>query len=638
MTTSTDQFQFQAEVQQLLDIVINSLYSNKDIFLRELISNASDALDKRRFQGLTDDTVATEDELEIRIERDPALRTLSVSDNGIGMSRDDLVTNLGTIAKSGTAEFLAAVERTKGPAAPDLIGQFGVGFYASFMVADRVTVVARKAGEASATKWESSGQGSYTLNDAERDGAGTTVTLHLKNIDSENGIKDYTDQWVVAEIVRRYSDFVSYPIRMEMEQRRTEDDKPVVATEVDTLNSMQAIWTRATGEVPDEEYDEFYKHITHDWASPLARISTRLEGAVDARALIYIPSHAPPDLYYREMSYRGLQLYVRRVFILDECRDLMPPYLRFIRGVVDAENLSLNVSRELLQQDRQIAAIRKFLVRKILEELKRLKTQEREKYATFWTQFGPVIKEGLLGFDERREAILDLVLTPSSAGDDQTSLAEYVTRMRPNQEQIFYLTAPTREAAAKSPHAEVYLAKGYEVLFFTDPVDEVWLQQAPEFDGKVWRSVDRGAVELPADARDEKEEKQLEEQRTESAGLVDALRTHLKDRVKDIQLTNRLTTSAACLVGDTQDLPPGMAEMLRRMGQEVPEVKRILELNPSHPIMEKLRKHYETDADDPVIATSATLLYDQALLAEGGQVDDPAALSAAIADLMLKTL
>jgi molecular chaperone HtpG len=634
MSASVTEHQFQAEVQQLLDIVINSLYSNKDIFLRELISNASDAIDKRQFESLTDESLSGEGDPSIRLERDPELRTLFLIDDGIGMTEEELVTNLGTIARSGTAEFLKNAGNKAD--APDLIGQFGVGFYSSFMVADRVEVLTRKAGEEKATKWESAGQGSYHIEEAERAGAGTTIILHLKNVDGDNGIKDYTDEWVLKEIVRRYSDFVSYPIVMKTTTPGT-DDEPA-ETKDETLNSQEAIWTRDSSEVTDEEYQEFYKHITHDWTAPLTRVASKLEGAVDARTLIFVPSKAPMDLYHREMSYRGLQLYVKRVFIMDECRDLMPTHLRFIKGVVDAENLSLNVSRELLQQDRQISAIRKFLVRKVMDELKKLKNQKPEKYQEFWTQFGAVLKEGLLSFEEKKEAILDLTLVNSSADESITSLSEYVARMRPNQEHIFYLTAPTLDAARHSPHAEVFLERGLEVVYFTDPVDEVWLQQPPEFEGKQWKSVDKGEVDLGDEEEDKGAVEKLKEQTKSHTELVAALQEHLSDQIKEIRLTNRLTTSAACLVGDANEMSPQILEMLRQAGQEVPESKRTLELNPDHAIVTALKARHAGKPDDPALKSYAQLLFGQAVLAEGGQLEDPVAFGDLVASLMSESL
>src|SRR5438552_8651253 len=468
MSTTSERHDFQAEVRQLLDLMIHSLYSHKDIFLRELISNASDALDKLRFEALTRPELLPAGELEIRLEADATARTLSVHDNGIGMTREEVVQNIGTIARSGTKEFLKALRESQGQAAaPELIGQFGVGFYSSFMAADRITVVTRKAGEETATRWESTGEG-YTLGDAERDIAGTTVTLHLKPKDEEDGLRDYTDAHVLRDIVKRYSDFVAYPIRLGGE----------------TLNSMKAIWARPKDEVTEDEYREFYKHIAHDWHDPLEHIAVHIEGTFEARALLYIPSTAPLDLW-RETGHQGVQLYVKRVFIMDDCKELLPPSLRFVRGVVASDDLSLNVSREILQQNRQIQAIRKYLVRRVLAALKDMKESSADKYRTFWTEFGAVLKEGLLGFEEGAERVLELVLAPSTyvpAG--LTSLGDHVARMKDGQEAIYYMTGPSATAVERSPQLEAFRDKGYEVLFFTDPVDELWLRLPREPDGK----------------------------------------------------------------------------------------------------------------------------------------------------------
>jgi molecular chaperone HtpG len=647
MANTAERHEFNAEVKQLLDIVVHSLYSNKDVFLRELISNASDALDKLRFRGLTESDILPSDDLHIRLAVDKSVRTLSISDNGIGMSRSEAIDNLGTIAKSGTAEFLRVVRESREQRlAPELIGQFGVGFYASFMVADRVTVVTRKAGETDATLWESAGEGSYMVSPAERETPGTTVTLHLKTVDAEDGIEDYTDEWVIKRIVKRYSDFVAYPIRMKSEPPPLERDaagKPRDAVSSppgdETINSMKAIWTRAPEEVTDEEHKEFYKHITHDWQDPLERVYVKMEGAVEARALLYIPSQAPFDIYHHEMSYRGLQLYVRRVFIMDECRDLMPPHFRFIKGVVDAEDLSLNVSRELLQQDRQIRAIRRFLVRKLNDTLQKLMRNRLDDYRLFWRQFGPVLKEGLLAPEESTESLLGLVLTYSSHDPAQlTSLEEYVTRMPEQQKSIYYLTGPTIETVRHSPQTEAFLAKGYEVLFFADPVDEIWLRHAPDFEGKRWQSVGRGAAAMGTDEERQAAEAKLQEQARDHASLLKAMYEQLKEQVKEVRLTNRLTSSPACLVGEQDDLPPQLLEMLRRAGQDVPEVKRVLELNPDHPVTQRLFERFERDHDAEAVGDYAALLYGQAVLSEGGQLKDPAEFSRRLASLMERAI
>ncbi len=479
MSERAERHEFQAEVRELLDLMIHSLYSHKDIFLRELISNASDALDKIRFEALSRPELASR-ELEITLEVDAAARTLAVHDHGIGMSRSEVVENLGTIARSGTREFLRAIREAKAAAAPELIGQFGVGFYASFMVADRITVVTRRAGTEEATLWESTGDGSYTIGPAERPAAGTTVTLHLKPQDEEDGLNDYTKAGVLKDIVKRYSDFVTYPIRLQGE----------------TLNSMKAIWARDRDAVTEDEHREFYKHISHDWNDPLEHLSVHMEGSFEARALLYIPSKAPFDLHDRDGGHRGLSLYVKRVFIMDDWRELLPPHLRFVRGVVSSDDLSLNVSREILQKDRQIQAIRKYLVRRLHAALREMKEQRAERYRTFWAEFGAVLKEGLLGIDEEPDRLLELVLAASTDSPALSSLGEYVTRMKSGQPAIYYLTAASREAAERSPHLEAVRARGYEVLFFLDPIDELWLRMRREFEGKPLMSVSQGGVDL----------------------------------------------------------------------------------------------------------------------------------------------
>ena len=629
-----EKLEFQAEAKQLLNLMIHSVYSNQDVFLRELISNASDACDRLRFEGLTHSDLLPDEHFSVNIHIDREARILSLSDNGIGMSREEVVKNIGTIAKSGTSEFLHSMSKnTDQKASLELIGQFGVGFYASFMVADEVTVLTRKAGESGATRWASSGGDSYEIEEAERDGAGTTIRLKLKSTEGDDATADYTDEWLLRQIVKRYSDFVAYPIHLKIEGA----DPP---TSTDPLNSMKAIWRRAAEEVSDEEYAEFYKHIAHDWNAPLLHLSSRIEGNFEARALLYLPSVSPFDLYHREMAHRGIQLYVKRIFIMDECRDLMPEYLRFVKGVVDAEDLSLNVSREMLQQNVQIEIIRKHLVKKVLDALKELKESDGEKYRGFWAQFGPVIKEGLLDLSQKRERILDLVLCESTTEESGfTSLAEAVSRMPEDQPFIYYLTGPSREHLINSPHVEAFVDRNIEVLLFTDPVDEVWLEQnPPEFAGKKFQSALRGEIDL--DSTDEKErvEAKREKETEDFKQLLDALRTGVQDHVKEVRVSNRLTSSPACLIVDKGDLSPQISEWLRRSGQKVPDVKPILEINPSHPLLAKLKAVCDADAKDPRLTDYATLLYGQAMLAEGGHLEDPAAFSRRIAELMLKAL
>jgi molecular chaperone HtpG len=619
MTDQPERHEFQTEVRELLDLMIHSLYSHKDIFLRELISNASDALDKVRFEAISRPELAPERELEITLEVDAQARTLAVYDNGIGMSREEVVQNLGTIARSGTREFLGALREAQAAGAPELIGQFGVGFYSSFMVADRITVVTRRAGTEEAVRWESTGAGGYTLEPAERSGAGTTVTLHLKPADEEDGLHDYTQPALLKDLVKRYSDFVAYPIRLGGE----------------TLNSMKAIWARGKDEVSEEEHREFYKHISHDWNDPLEHLSVHIEGGFEARALLYIPSRAPFDLHHRDGGHRGLSLYVKRVFIMDDWRELLPTYLRFVRGVVSSDDLSLNVSREILQKDRQVQAIRKFLVRRILGALKEMKEQRAEKYRTFWTEFGAVLKEGLVGFEEGHERILELIVAPSTEGPEPASLGEYVARMREGQPAIYYATAATREVAERSPHLEAFRARGYEVLFFLDPVDELWLRLPRQFEGKTLTSVATGAVELGTEDEKKQAAAAREEHGEKLKDLLLALRAALQDEVKDVRLSERLTSSPACLVGEAGDLSPHLEALLRRSGQTVPKTKRVLELNPSHALVTRLQAFHAAHPADERFRRYAELLLGQAILAEGGTLPDPAAFSRRLAELLL---
>jgi molecular chaperone HtpG len=620
MSEQAERHQFQAEVREVLDLMVHSLYSHKDIFLRELISNASDALDKVRFEALSRPELAPAGELQITLEVDAGARTLAVHDNGIGMTRQEIVENLGTIARSGTREFLRAVREAKASAAPELIGQFGVGFYSSFMVADRIVVVTRRAGTDEATRWESTGDGGYTLDTADRPGAGTTVTLHLKPKDEEDGLADYTQDHVLKDIVKRYSDFVSYPIRLGSE----------------TLNSMKAIWARGKDEVTEAEHREFYKHISHDWNDPLEPVHVHMEGGFEARALLYIPSKAPFDLHHRDGSHRGLSLYVKRIFIMDDWRELLPAYLRFVRGVVASDDLSLNVSREILQKDRQVQAVRKYLVRRLLASLKEMKEQRPEKYRTFWTEFGAVLKEGLVGFEEGHDKLVELVLAPSTDGPTPTSLGDYVARMKEGQAAIYYVTAATREAAERSPHLEAFRARSYEVLFFLDPIDELWLRLPREFESKAFVSVAKGALDLGTEEERKEEETAREETNERFKDMLLALRARLQDQVRDVRLSGRLTESPACLVGEAGDLSPHLEELLRRSGQDVPKVKRVLELNPAHPLVTGLLAFHAAHPADERFARYAELLYGQALLAEGGTLPDPAAFSRRLAELLVE--
>lgn len=649
MSTTAERHTFQAEAQQVLDLMIHSIYTHKDIFLRELISNASDALDKRRFEALSNPALLeNEGELHIRLAPDTDARLLTIADNGIGMTRDEVRDLIGTIAKSGTKEFAKRLKEQKDKTInAELIGQFGVGFYSAFMVADKVTLVTRKAGEESATRWESAGDGTYTIEEAERETPGTTITLHLKEADGEDGMEDFTQEWTLRQTVKKYSDFVAYPIRMEVrrtETPRDEEGKPVEGAESEevvedaTLNSMKAIWLRPRDEVTDEEHNEFYRHIAHDWTDPLYRIQAKIEGTLEYQMLLYIPSKRPMNLSWRD-SHQGIHLYVKRVFIMDDCKELLPEWLRFVRGVIDSEDLSLNVSRETLQHDRQIQRIRKGVVKKVLDEIGKMAKNEPEKFDTLWQEFGAVLKEGIFQEPEYQEAILNLCRFRSSAdATTMTSLEGYIERMQDGQEAIYYLTGESLAVVEHSPHLEAFRDKGIEVLYLTDPVDEVWTTSFVQFREKDFKSIGKGAVDLGSEDEKKAREEARKEHEEKLGGLLGRLKTPLDARVKSVRLSDRLTASVACLVTDEGDLSPQMEAMMKAMGQEVPPVKRILELNPTHPVVARLQAIAEANGDDPALAEYAELLYGQALLAEGGQLPEPAAFAKRVAELMQRAL
>ncbi len=623
---STETIEFQAEARQLLQLMIHSIYSTKDVFLRELISNASDALDKLRLDAYRDKDLAVDtSDLHIALETDPVERTLTVRDNGIGMSRDEVVDLIGTIAKSGTAELLTKLRQAResgagSEQAAELIGQFGVGFYSSFMVADRVELVTRRAGSDTGVHWASTGAATYTVTDAPDAPQGTAVTLHLKPEDTDDALHDYANPATVRGIVKRYSDFITWPIRM------PGDEGPEV------VNSRKALWARAQKDVSEEEYAEFYRHVSHDWREPLETIRLSAEGTFEYQALLFLPSHAPMDLFLRD-GKRGVQLYVKRVFIMDDCEALVPEYLRFVKGVVDAADLSLNVSREILQQDRQIQLIRKRLVKKVLSTVKTMLTDEPEKYATFWSEFGRAVKEGLISDYDNREAILEICSFASTYGADQpTTVRDYLARMPEGQDSIYYATGPSRSALENSPHMEAFRAKGYEVLLLTDPVDEVWVESVPPFEEKPFVSIAKGEVDLGGEEVDD-------DAKAGFADLLSWMGTALADDVKEVRLSHRLTDSAACLVGDPGDLTPTLEKMYRAMGQEPPKVKRILELNPRHALVTGLRDAQGQQPDDDAgLRDTAQLLYGMALLAEGGELAEPAAFVAVLSRRLEQTL
>ncbi|GAA0923958.1 molecular chaperone HtpG [Streptomyces rhizosphaericus] len=648
MTTGVETFEFQVEARQLLQLMIHSIYSNKDVFLRELISNASDALDRLRLESLRDESLqADTSDLHIAIEIDQESRTLTVRDNGIGMSHQGVVELIGTIANSGTAKFLKELRESKDAAASaDLIGQFGVGFYSSFMVADEVTMETRHAGESQGTRWVSSGEGTYTIEPVDDAPQGTSVTLKLKAEDTEDHLYDYASPWKIREIVKQHSDFITWPIRMapaqapagtdEAEQAEEGDEK---APELETVNSMKALWARPKDEVTDEEYHEFYKHISHDWVDPLETIRMQAEGTFEYQSLLFIPARAPQDLYMQDRK-RGVQLYVKRVFIMDDCEALMPEYLRFVKGVVDAADLSLNVSRETLQQDRQIQLMRRRLVKKVLSTVKDIMSSDAERYATFWKEFGRVLKEGLLSDLENREAILEVCSFASTQDAEQpTTLRGYAERMKDGQEHIYYMTGESRSIVESSPHMEALRDKGFEVLLLTDPIDELWVDAVPEFDGKQLRSIAKGQVDLDSkDEKDEEAEAEREQRQKDFAELLSWMTSNLSEQVKEVRLSSRLTTSPACIVGDTFDVTPALENIYRSMGQNLPQIKRILELNPTHPLVSGLRKAHAERKDDSGLGETAELLYSMALLAEGGELSDPSRFIKLVAERVQQTL
>ncbi|MGM9992392.1 MAG: molecular chaperone HtpG [Candidatus Bruticola sp.] len=637
-------YEFQAQARQLLNLVINSIYSNKEIFLRELLSNASDAMDKLRLESLQNsDLKADISDLHITIERDSEKRTLKVIDNGIGMNAEELKNLIGTIARSGTAEFLKQAAENK-TAAAELIGQFGVGFYSVFMVADKAVIETRKIGEEEGYRWESAGDGSYTIEEAGKLPQGTAITLYLKDTDEENGIDDYTQEWVIRDLVKRYSDFISYPIRMMVTKRESvpaekEGDEPktVEKQEMETLNSMKALWARSESEVDSKEYNDFYRLIAHDWQDPLKVITMKGEGTFEFQSLLFIPAKAPFDMYMPD-SKRGIQLYVKRVFIMDDCEELIPPYLRFLRGVVDSADLSLNISREILQKDRQIKAINKSIVRKVLSTLKSMMDEDPEQYRKFWREFGKVLKEGLYNDSANREKILEVMLADSTNSAELTSLNDYISRMKEGQENIYYIAGENRERLAQAPQMEVFKAKGIEVLILSDPIDSVWVEMVGEYKDKKFKSVLRGAVELGDEAEKKAAEEKLEAQRKDLASMIAWMGSGLDSKVKEVRVSNRLTDSPACLVSDENDPTPSMEKIMKAMGQNFPTIKRILEINPEHPIIKRLHELYTQNGDSEELKSVTSLIYDQAILAEGGELADPASFSAALSKIISKAL
>jgi molecular chaperone HtpG len=628
---TAEKMEFKTEVKQLLDLMIHSLYSHKEVFLRELISNASDAIDKARYESLTDsDVLEAENEWKIKISVDKATGTLTVSDNGIGMTKVETVEALGTIAHSGTREFLKFLQEKEIKENPELIGQFGVGFYASFMVSDRLTVISRKAGSKGekAVKWESAADGTFTVEEAEKASKGTDVILHIKEED-----KKYLDEWEIKGVVKKYSDFIEHPIVMDVEREQEssiEKGKKITVKEEEVLNSRKALWLRDKSEITTEEYNEFYRHISHDFADPLKVIHYRAEGTSEFAALLFIPSLAPFNILYQDYKI-GPTLYVRRVKIMEHCENLIPPYLRFVRGVVDSSDLPLNVSREILQNNSQVEIIKKNITKKVLDLLGEMKTNDYDSYVKFYKEFGRVLKEGIHIDFVRREAIAEVLLFQSTKteADAYTTFDSYLQSMKEGQEDIYYIGGGSREEAMKSPHLEAFRDKEFEVLFMLDDIDDL-IFSGFEYKGKKLKSVLRGDIQLGKQSKDEEKKKY--------GKLIEFIRERLKEDVKDVRLSGRLKDSACCLVSDEGDVDPRMEKFLKAMGQEVPSGKRILEINPDHPLFEAMSGIFDKEGGTVLLGEYSGLLYDQALVMEGSRPKDPAAFSRALSKLMATAL
>jgi molecular chaperone HtpG len=625
---------FQAEVSQLLQLMIHSLYSNKEIFLRELISNASDAADKLRFEAINDASLFESDsELNIKVSFDKTARTITIADNGIGMTKDEAITHLGTIAKSGTKEFFGKLSGDQQKDAA-MIGQFGVGFYSGFIVADKITVESRRAGlnASQGVRWESSGAGDFSVEDIDKDSRGTSITLHLRE-----GEDDFLSSWKLKTVIRTYSDHISLPIQMQKEEWDEEKKEQVLKEELETINQASALWARSKNDITPEQYTEFYKHISHDYTAPLTHTHNRVEGRSEYTQLLYIPSRAPFDMWDRNKR-GGIKLYVKRVFIMDDAEQLMPVYLRFVKGIIDTNDLPLNVSREILQESRDIKAIREGSTKRVLGMLEDLANADgddaetkKANFATFWKEFGQVLKEGLGEDTSNKERIAKLLRFASTHNDSDAqtvSLADYLSRAKEGQTKIYYVTADGYAAAKNSPHLEIFRKKGVEVLLLTDRVDEWMLSFLTDFEGKELTSVAKGDLDLGA-LEDEAEKKQHEETETQFKDLVEKMKAALVDKAKDVRVTFRLTDSPACLVADDNELSGNLMRMLKAAGQAAPESKPILEVNPDHPLVQRL-KYEETK-----FADWAHILFDQAALAEGGTLNDPSSFVRRLNEMLL---
>ena len=662
-------FEFRSETKELLQMMAKSLYSSKDVFLRELISNASDALDRRRVESLTDASKLPADEtLEIRVSADKAAKTLTIEDNGDGMTRDDMIANLGTIAHSGTKAFVEKLkEAENAEQATSLIGQFGVGFYSAFIVSDDVVVTSKRVGQDKAYTFRSSGDGNYTIEDAEKSSYGTKIVLKLRPEDLDDHLSDFTDEYVIKETIKKYSDFVQYPIMVECERERhrtgveeaeghdektCNDPTHMVKERVwEQANSMKAIWLKNPSEVTDEEYNDFYRNLTYDWSEPLFRLNLKAEGTVEYRGLLFIPGHAPYDMNYRDAKY-GLRLHAQHVLIMEKCAELLPDYLRFVKGVIDSSDLNLNISREILQKDRSISTIRKHVVKKVLDLLDNASESDPEKFSKFWEQYARYIKEGAASDYENKDKLLKLMRFVSTftldedangEGKDKTSsktsFIQYVSRMPSDQKDIYAITGESLEVVKNSPHLEAFKQKGYEVLYLTDPYDEILFSQITEFDGKKIVFIGRGEVELGSDEEKKANREKLDAQKKDFGGLLEKIQSTLGNSVQSVRLSSRLTSSPACLVGQDGDMSPQLHRLLSKMGNaSMPETKRILEVNPNHLLLEKMQTRFAANADDAVIPKFAQLLYDQSLLSEGSPLPDPVEYTKLVTELMIETL
>ena len=647
-----EQHEFQAETRQLLDLMIHSIYTNREIFLRELISNASDAIDKLHFESLTNtDITGGDTSYEIFLVPDKESKTLSISDNGIGMNREELIENIGTIAKSGTKAFLETLKKAKESGEDvtdkDMIGQFGVGFYSAFMVADKVTILTKKAGEDKAYRWESAADGSYTIEEAEKEKRGTTITISLKKEFTEDGEEDFTDTYKIESLVKKYSDYVRYPIKMNITTEETPRDKDgkeiegaekVKKTELRTLNSMQPLWTKNKSDIKKEEYDEFFKHQFHEWEAPMEVFHTKAEGTVEYTALLEIPAHAPFNLYQQDYE-PGVQLYSRHVFIMDKCKDLLPDYLRFMKGLVDSPDLSLNISRELLQQSRELKAIGRALEKNILKSLARKLKNSREDYEKFWNEYGKSLKIGLYNSmysgGDTVDKLKDLLLFMSSKDGKLTTLKEYVERMPESQKKIFYATAKDKETIENLPQMETLRDKGIEVLYLLDPVDEFAIETLRSYDEKPFHSISRGDLGLD-DAESQEVKKETEEIGKENGALMKDIKEVLGDKVADVKVSSRLKTSAVCLVADEAGPSLSMEQTFSEMKNPLFKAHRILEINPHHELFARLQELHKAGKETPEFKDYCDLLYTQALLIEGILPENPVDFANKVAKLMTK--